>query len=394
MRKATPRSRPTLTVDDSAARSVLRGHPWIYRDALRGVLDAFEPGSLVELQRTDGSFLARALLDPASPLAARVLTTLPQDTDERALVSRRLRAALRLRDALLSGQETTAYRLCNGEGDGLPGIVIDRYERWAVLRADGPAALAFAQRHGRTVEQELQRAGITSVTLRPRDGEPEPWLGEDAPRSVVALEHGMKMYVDLLHGQKTGAFLDQRENRRRVRALAPGRRTLNLFSYAGGFSVAAALGGAPEVTSVDIAAGGHGAAQRTFRANNIDPASHRFVTADAFAFLEAAQRRGERWDLVICDPPSFAPSERAKGRAVAAYRKLHEACRAVLNPGALFCPASCSSHITPDDFLATLQLEGDPLRLLEMHGQPADHPITPAWVEGRYLKFFVLLRDG
>lgn len=396
MRKAPagPRPRSHLTVEEPAARSVQRGHPWIYRDALRGDLGAFEAGAVVELRRQDGTFLARAILDPASPLAARVLTTHPRDTDDAALVGRRLRAAVALRASLLEGQETTAYRLCNGEGDGLPGLVIDRYERWAVLRADGPAALAFAEKHGDSIESTLMATGVTSVTLRPRDGEPRAWLGEAAPATVIALEHGVKMHVDLLHGQKTGAFLDQRENRRRVRFLARGKRTLNLFSYAGGFSVAAALGGAPEVTSVDIAAGGHSAAQKTFRANGLDPARHRFVTADAFVFLEAAQKRNERWDMVICDPPSFAPSERAKGRAMAAYRKLHEACRSVLNPGGLLCAASCSSHITPDDFLATLQLDPPDLHVLEMHGQPLDHPITPAWVEGRYLKFFVLSRGS
>lgn len=396
MRKASgkPRTRIFLTVEEPAARSVQRGHPWVYRDALRGELGGIEAGDVVELRRGDGTFLAQALVDPGSPIGARVLTADPRETDEGALVSRRLRGALALRDGLLEGQETTAYRLCNGEGDGLPGLVIDRYERWAVLRADGAGALAFAERHGGVIEEALEEAGVTSVTLRPRDGEPRAWLGEEAPATVVAQEHGMKMHVDLLHGQKTGAFLDQRENRRRVRGLARGRRALNLFSYAGGFSAAAALGGAPEVTSVDIAAGGHGAAQKTFRENGLDPAKHRFVTADAFVFLEAARQRKERWDLVICDPPSFAPSERAKGRATAAYRRLHEACHEVLKPGGILCAASCSSHITPDDFLATLQLAPRELRVLEVHGQPADHPFTPAWVEGRYLKFVVTLRPA
>jgi 23S rRNA (cytosine1962-C5)-methyltransferase len=391
MRKGSNLHRlPGLTVEEPAARSVQRGHPWVYREGLRGGLTTFEAGAVVELKRGDGSFLARALLDPASPLAARVLSLDPRDTDEGALVGRRLRAAVALRTALLAGQETTAYRVCNGEGDGLPGVVIDRYERWAVLRADGAAALAFAERHGDRIEKALADDGVTSVTLRPRDGAPRAWLGEEAPPSVIALEHGMKMHVDLLHGQKTGAFLDQRENRRRVRGLARGRRVLNLFSYAGGFSAAAALGGATEVTSVDIAAGGHGAAQRTFRANGLDPGAHRFVTADAFSFLDTARQRKERWDMVICDPPSFAPSERAKPRAIAAYRRLHEACLTVLSPGGILCAASCSSHITPDDFLATLPPSPD-LRVAEIHGQPADHPVTPAWVEGRYLKFFVCL---
>ncbi|MCS6901980.1 MAG: class I SAM-dependent rRNA methyltransferase [Myxococcales bacterium] len=390
---STSRRPPALIVEESAARSVQRGHPWVYREAILGDLTQHPTGTTAELRRPDGTFLARALLDPRSPLAARVLTLDPRDTNEEEIVLRRLRAAISLRSQLLADQETTAYRLSNGEGDGLPGMVIDRYERWSVLRADGAAALAFAERHGPRIEKALTEVGVTSVTLRPRDGTPRAWLGEEAPASVIALEHGMKMHVDLLHGQKTGAFLDQRENRRRVRGLAKGRRTLNLFSYAGGFSVAAALGGALEVTSVDIASSGHGTAQHTFRANGLDPGAHRFVTADVFAFLNAALQRKERWDLVICDPPSFAPNERARTRAMVTYRRLHEACLAVLSPGGILCAASCSSHITPDDFLTTIP-NSPGLRVAEIHGQPADHPVTPAWIEGRYLKFVVCLLTG
>ncbi|RYE82086.1 MAG: class I SAM-dependent rRNA methyltransferase, partial [Myxococcales bacterium] len=287
---------------------------------------------------------------------------------------------------------TTALRLCNGEGDGLPGLVLDRYERWGVLRTDGAGALAFARRHEGAVRAALGDS-VDGVMLRPREGAPEAWIGPSAPATVTVREHGMAMQVDLLQGQKTGAFLDQRDNRRRVRELSPGRRVLNLFSYAGGFSIAAALGGASQVTSVDIAAGGHAAAQRSMRDNGLDPTIHRFVTADVFTFLTAARARGDRWDLVISDPPSFAPNERTRERAIMAYRKLHEACRAVLAPGGLFAAASCSSHVGLDDFLTTLQLDPPDLHVAEIHGQPADHPVTPSWPEGRYLKFVLLQRD-
>jgi 23S rRNA (cytosine1962-C5)-methyltransferase len=204
----------------------------------------------------------------------------------------------------------------------------------------------------------------------------------------------MAMEVDLARGQKTGAFLDQRENRVRVRSLAAGRgRVLNLFSYAGGFSIAAALGGAAEVTSVDVAAGGHASAQRSFRANGLDPSAHAFVTADVFAFLDRSKAKGDRFDLVISDPPSFAPSERAKPRAISAYRRLHGAAAAVLAEGGVLCAASCSSHVTMEDFLATLDdaaLGRGDLAAREVHGQPEDHPTLAAWPEGRYLKLVVL----
>jgi 23S rRNA (cytosine1962-C5)-methyltransferase len=203
----------------------------------------------------------------------------------------------------------------------------------------------------------------------------------------------MRFWVDLAHGQKTGAFLDQRENRSRVRALASGRRVLNLFSYAGGFSLAAALGGATQVTSVDIAAAAHKTAQESFRLSGVEPQKHRFAAADAFAWLAGAAQRGEQFDLVISDPPSFAPNERSVPRALASYRDLHRACARVLAPGGLFCASSCSSHVDMERFLSTLDdetLGSESLRVLEIHGPPPDHPTLPSFPEGRYLKFVVL----
>jgi 23S rRNA (cytosine1962-C5)-methyltransferase len=199
--------------------------------------------------------------------------------------------------------------------------------------------------------------------------------------------------VDLARGQKTGAFLDQRENRRRVGALASGRRVLNLFSYAGGFSQRAAIGGATHVTSVDSAAAAHATAQASFRAAGLEPRAHAFVTADVFSFLADAKKKRERWDLVVSDPPSFAPNEKSVARALTAYRSLHRACADVLAPGGILCAASCSSHVPMELFLSTLDdaaTGSGTLRVVETHGPPADHPTVAAWPEGRYLKLVVL----
>jgi 23S rRNA (cytosine1962-C5)-methyltransferase len=248
-------------------------------------------------------------------------------------------------------------------------------EIWALLEPLGIRALA----------QRIDRRG--------EGGRLHPLRGEVPPEIVAVREHGMAMVVDLARGQKTGAFLDQRDNRARVRQLADGRQVLNLFSYSGGFSVAAVLGGAHQVTSVDLAHEAHATAERSMRANSIDPAAHTFVTADAFAFLASARAANRRWDLVISDPPSFAPSEKARPRALSAYRKLHAACAAVLAPGGVLCAASCSSHVTAEDFAATLDdatLARTDLSFVEMFGPPSDHPTIAGWPEGRYLKFAVL----
>jgi 23S rRNA (cytosine1962-C5)-methyltransferase len=216
---------------------------------------------------------------------------------------------------------------------------------------------------------------------------------------VEVREHAVPFLVDLLKGQKTGAFLDQRENRRRIgelvarcKASGLGVRVLNLFSYTGGFSQRAALAGGT-VTSVDIAAAAHATAQESFRLAGIDPRAHTFAAADAFAFLDRAKTRGETWDVVISDPPSFAPSERAKPKAISAYRTLHRACAAVLARSGTFVAASCSSHVSLEELASTLDdaaLARSDLRVLELHGSPPDHPTLPSFPEGRYLKLAIL----
>jgi 23S rRNA (cytosine1962-C5)-methyltransferase len=293
----------------------------------------------------------------------------------------------------------------------VPGLVLDRYGDVAVLRLDGGHLHPWLPRLKEPLAALLDRRGVRRIGLRvrlperagERAGESAGELGgkklslfhgDDLPDRVTVRERGVAMEVDLARGQKTGAFLDQRDNRARVRALASNKpRVLNLFSYAGGFSIAAALGGASHVTSVDSASGAHASAQRTFRANGVDPGAHTFVAADVFAHLDQAKSRGDRYDLVISDPPSFAPSERAKARAVTAYRRLHAAAAAVLAEGGVLCAASCSSHISVEVFMATLDdatLGRDDLRLRAIHGQPDDHPTLPVWPEGRYLKFAIL----
>jgi 23S rRNA (cytosine1962-C5)-methyltransferase len=305
--------------------------------------------------------------------------------------------ACRLRALLFEGHRTNAYRLVHGEGDRMPGFVVDRYGPVAVVRTDGAGAAARIAEFAEAIEPELERLGVRTLVHRVGAKGETPQLeglyGPPPPERVVVEEHGVPFVVDLAHGQKTGAFLDQRENRRRVGELARGRRVLNLFSYAGGFSLHAALGGAPHVTSVDVAAAAHATAQASFRQAGVDPAAHAFVTADVRAFLEGANRRGETWDLVVSDPPSFAPNERAVPRALAAYRALHRACVDVLADGGVFCAASCSSHVDADDFLGTLDdaaLAGRALVVAEVLGAGADHPTLAAFPEGRYLKFVVL----
>ena len=379
-----------------AALAVRRGHPWVYREGIVRPPQGLAIGAVVEVVDDEGRPLGRGLWDPTSPIAVRVFGG--DEPLDAAGIAKKITRAIARRDGWFD-EATTAYRLCNGEGDRVPGFVLDRYATVAVVRLDTEAWRPHLAGVARGLGRPLAERGVKTLALRldspGADGRKiETVFGAPPPDRVVVREHGMAMEVDLAQGQKTGAFLDQRENRARVRALAKGRaRVLNLFSYAGGFSIAAALGGAGQVTSVDIASGAHASAQRSFRENGLDPSKHAFASADVFAFLEQAKKRGEQFDLVISDPPSFAPSEKARPKAESAYRKLHGAVAGVLAEGGTFCASSCSSHVGMEGFVALLDdgaLGRGDLCVRELHGQPADHPTLPAWWEGRYLKFVVL----
>ena len=391
----------------AGADAVRHGHPWVWRGALaRTPEGAGEAGAEVQLVDERGEALGRALWDPTSPIAARVWTIGRAPIDD-AAIEGRIQRALAVR-AWSFDDRTTAYRLVHGEGDRMPGFVVDRYGHVGVLRVDGDAATRHAARIARLLRAPLEAIGVTTLVERgagrsegggggesDKRRERTVHFGAPPPDTLTVQEHGVPFVVDLLRGQKTGAFLDQRESRRRVGELvqktkAP--RVLNLFSYAGGFSLHAGLAGA-KTTSVDIAAAAHATAQASFTAAGLDPRKHEFVSADAFAFLEEAKKKQRTWELIISDPPSFAPNEKSVPRALAAYRKLHRACAEVLAPGGVFCASSCSSHVDASSFATTLDdasLGRADLRLTELHGPPSDHPTLPAWTEGRYLKFAVL----
>ncbi len=392
-------TRPVDAIEATAAAvaQVRRGHPWIYRDRIVRGLERCEAGDVRKIISGD-EVVGVAVVDPGSPLAARVWSHDARFRLDVASMKARFEAAIARREAFVEAT-TTALRWVHGEGDRAPGVVVDRYGDVLVLRLDGPAIAAHLEEIVEALAAVARPRGVRSIALRStlrghaEQGKLEPLFGEPPPDEVVVAEHGVPFVVDLAHGQKTGAFLDQRDNRRRVGALAKGRRVLNLFSYAGGFSLHAALGGAASVTSVDVAAKAHATAQRSFRAAGVALEPHAFVAADVFRFLEQARARGDRWDVVVSDPPNMAPNDQARGRALSAYRKLHGACAAVLADGGVFCAASCSSHVSLEDFLGTLDdvaLGRSDLRVVEIAGAGPDHPVLPAFPEGRYLEFVTL----
>ena len=382
-----------LTLGRDLLRSIRSGHPWVYREALKNHPEA-PAGSAADLFAADGKrAVASGYYDPDNPLAFRVCRPDgPGPLDDDWAVER-LETAVRLREQVIP-TETTGYRLVNGEGDGLPGLVVDRYGDSAVLKLDGPGPTGFWNAGG-VAGWLAGRVPVAHVIERSRDrGAESQVLVGDPPQEPEFLERGLRFTADVRHGQKTGFFLDQRENRRQVRELSAGRTVLNLFSYTGGFSIAAGVGGASHVVSVDSAAPAIAVGDRHWTLNGLDPANHESVAADAFDFLEKAAKKKRRWNIVVVDPPSFAPSAKTVERARTAYTKLFAAAAAVTAPGGLLAACSCSSHIGAEDFLAICQTAMTQSRrrgrVLSISGQPADHPWPLACPELRYLKFVLL----
>jgi 23S rRNA (cytosine1962-C5)-methyltransferase len=394
---------PTLRLQLSRdlVRTLKRGHPWVFADALAERPPA-APGSLALLHDPRGKPLALGMYDPGPTLCFRACVVAGEGEGgalelSEAWAAAQLQRARDLRKALLGG-DTTGYRLVNGEGDGMPGLVADVYAETAVIRldGDGPAGFWYAPGIARWVQQAL---GVACVVERSRGEEGGRTLVGAAPTEPVTfMENGVWFTADVLRGQKTGFFLDQRENRARMRALAAGRRVVNLFGYTGGFSVHAGLGGAEHVTTVDIAPAAVAAAESHWLLNGLPHRAHTGVVADAFDFLEQAGKQGHRWDLVIADPPAFAPNQASVPNALAAYRRMVAASAAVTAPGGWLCAASCSSHVALPEFVSACEagmgLARRRATVLEIHGQPFDHPTPLAMPEFRYLKFVVMRVDA
>ena len=331
-----------------------------------------------------GRTVAYGLWDDESAVALRIWSLKACPTE--ATFEKRLALAHDLREPLRA-TGTDSYRLINGEGDGFPGVVLDRYGPFGAMRLYAPGLRELARTWAKAIAEIAQLRG---VVLRSQAGT-EKLCGRLPPKELIVSEHGCRFFVDLFAGQKTGLFLDHRENRRFIAEQCSGKDVLNLYAYTGGFSVHAAMAGARSVTSVDIASAAMARARDNFALNGLSPDQHEFVVADVPAFIEG-QRQGERrWDVIIADPPSFAKNRGQRRTAFAAYRRLHQRAVRLLSPGGLYAAASCTAQISWQDFHQTLrEAQGRTKRVFQVihdAGHALDHPVCHA--EGRYLKFVV-----
>jgi 23S rRNA (cytosine1962-C5)-methyltransferase len=377
----------TLELPKNLEASLGDGHPWVYRDHVSRDFTA-PSGSWVRIRA--GRFTGYALWDAESAIALRVFSAVGQP--DAAWIASRVIAAWDLR-APLRERGITAFRCLAGEGDGLPGITADFYAGFVVLVTYAAALDAIVPWVTAALCELPGVLGILRRDHADRAAELELVWGRRPPRELVVAEYGVRLPVDIGVGQKTGLFLDQRENRRFIAELAPGRSVLNLFSYTGGFSLHAALAGASRVTSVDSAPAAMQAARRGFELNGLDPEAHEFVVGDAFEYLERTAREKRRFDLVISDPPSFARNRQQLPAAERAYSRLGTACMNVTEPGGFYVASSCTGQVSPEAFKKLLAGAAHKarkrLQIVHDAGQPLDHPVLAGHAEGRYLKFVV-----
>jgi len=382
-----------LTLPEFLAEGLLGGHPWIYQNHLpKG--PSLPSGGWVRFRA--GACSGYALYDATSPIALRVFS-LGDERPSPGLIARRIEDAAALRHELLPPR-TTAFRALFGEADGLPGLTVDVYAGYAVLVTYAEALDTVVPW---LIEPLVAHFGLRGLVRR-RDTEPgqaatlELLAGEPPPNDLVIEENGHRFYADLAHGQKTGLFLDQRDNRRYLAELAVNRSVLNLFSYTGGFSVYAARAGAKRVTSVDISKGAMKRAVENFELNGLPAKAHEFVTADCYEYLKQLSFGPERrraFELVICDPPSLARNRHQVHGAVRAYQKLNALALGAVAEHGWYAAASCTSQISPESFREILaqaaRAAGRRLQLIHEAGHASDHPVLAGHKEGRYLKFVV-----
>lgn len=388
-----------------SVRMVELGHPWVIADSYTRSWPAGRAGDVVALTDERGRFLATALLDPTDRIVARVLGRERLQPDRKWLMNR-LQRALKLRRLHGNLGDTTAYRLANGEGDGLPGLTVDCYGEYllvqlysagwrphlpaliqALLELLSPRGIYEKGRPQRT--RELEAASDTKKygTLL---------AGTAATDPLEVRENGLNFLVSLERGLNSGLFLDQRANRRDLMARAHGKRVLNLFAYTGAFSVAAAAAGASQVTGIDASAGYTEWARANFGANRLNPKRHRFMVGDCLAALNELARQGENFDIILMDPPSFSTTAKTRFTTRGGTSDLVAAALPLLPAGGLLIASSNHQKVDLADYLKELRRgalqAGSELQVISLTGQPEDFPYPVTFPEGRYLKYAVCVK--
>jgi 23S rRNA (cytosine1962-C5)-methyltransferase len=388
---------PVLVLAQGRERSLLRGHPWVFSGAVGKAPTGAAPGQTVRVCDQSGAFLAWAAYAPSSRIVARVWSWQQDAAIDDAFFAARVQAAVALRRALLPADALHACRLVHAESDGLPGVIADRYGDVIVLQAMSAgsqhhkhalAAALLASSGARTVYERSDGEATTLEGIVPCSG---VLAGPEPDAALVIEEAGLRAEVDVREGHKTGFYLDQRDNRALIRKLAAGRDVLDAFCYSGGFALAAALGGARSVQAVDSSE--HALALAARNAERNAQGGVEWIEADVFAHLRKARDRGQSFDLIVLDPPKFAPTARLAERAARAYKDINLLAFKLLRPAGLLATFSCSAGVSSELFqkiVAGAERDANAsARIVQRLQAGPDHPIALAFPEGEYLKGFL-----
>jgi 23S rRNA (cytosine1962-C5)-methyltransferase len=395
-------SRPRVIIKARRARPFFARHPWVFVTSIERVEGDPQPGDEVVVFSYEGQFIARGLFNHRSAIRVRLYRWEDQPIDENFLAGKIASACSMRFDILGLGGPKTACRLIFSEADGLSGLTVDRFDRWLVVQF---TSLALYEKREIIIPFLAEVTASEGILLRGEKGIPsqeglkvdEGLVFGTLPDGPVEIqENGLTYSVDLATGQKTGFFLDQRDNRRAVASYAKGKRVLDLFCYSGGFSLnATCLGEAASTLGIDTSERAIELAKANAIANHAKTA--RFEQADVFETLERLRSHDQKFGLVICDPPKFARHPKALEDAVKGYLRLNRAAIDVLEPGGILVTCSCSGLVDRTMFLDILgqvaELSGRPIQILEQRGQAADHPVSASCLETEYLKC-VIARVG
>ncbi|AVE49079.1 MULTISPECIES: 23S rRNA (cytosine(1962)-C(5))-methyltransferase RlmI [Serratia] len=379
-------------------KSLLRRHPWVFSGAVQRVEGKAHSGETIDILDSQGKWLARGAYSPESQIRARVWTFQQDEEINIDFFIRRLQQAQSWRDWVAQRDGLDGYRLIAGESDGLPGITIDRFQNFLVLQLlsagaeyQRPALLSALQH----CYPECSIYDRSDVAVRKKEGLPlaqGPVFGDLPPELLPITEHGMKLLVDIQQGHKTGFYLDQRDSRLAARNYSAGRRVLNCFSYTGAFAVSALMGGCAQVISVDTSQAALDIAKQNVELNKLDLNKAEFVRDDVFQLLRNYRTQGEKFDLIIMDPPKFVENKNQLASACRGYKDINMLALQLLNPGGILLSFSCSGLMPTDLFqkiLADAAVDaGRDVQFIEQFRQAADHPVIATYPEGLYLKGF------
>lgn len=397
--ESTNRLRAKVVLKRGREKPILNRHPWIFSGAIKNIEGQCADGDIVTVVDSQGRFLAQGYLNRRSQIMVRLLSWIEEEIIDRSFFRHRLERAMAIRQPLQREQTTNAYRLVNAESDFLPGLVVDRYNEYLVTQF---LTLGIEKWKGEVVSllgELLPSRGIyerSDVEVREKEGLPLVTgllAGQERPALVYILENGYRFIVDIKQGQKTGFYLDQRENRQKLPRYCHGKTLLNCFAYTGAFAIYAAAGGAKKVVNVESSAEALQLARRNMALNGFDRLDDEYVEGDVFQVLRQYRDQGRSFDLIVLDPPKFAYSQSQVDAACRGYKDINLLAMQMLRPGGILFTFSCSGLVSPELFqkvvFGTSVDAGRDVQIIEKLSQGFDHPVLLSFPESEYLKGFI-----